>query len=125
LAMTRLHADSVTTRVLDGEKRQYYEWLVLLQRYASAGLGDRGANAYLVSYRRRYLRQLVKWRFGGRRDLFTLHLGSLASLRMAPTFGHFADALLDWPLVRVGAREGWSGYPFDIVREPIVIRDQA
>jgi glycosyltransferase involved in cell wall biosynthesis len=117
LAMTRLHADSVTTRVLDGEKRHFYEWLVLLQRYASEGLGERAAKAYLVSYRRRYLRQLVKWRFGGRRDLFTLHLRSLASLGMAPTFGHFVDALLDWALVRVGRREGWSGYPFDIVRD--------
>jgi glycosyltransferase involved in cell wall biosynthesis len=117
LAMTRLHANSVTTRVLDGEQRHYYEWLVLLQRYASAGLGEGAATAHLVSYRRRYLRQLVKWRLRGRRDLFTLHLKSLASLGMAPTIGHFADALLDWPLVRFGAREGWSGYPFDIVRD--------
>jgi glycosyltransferase involved in cell wall biosynthesis len=105
LAMTRLHANTITAQTIDREQRYLYEWLLLLDRFGSVGLGEQTAREYLVSYRRRYLRQMLKWRFAGDRDLFALHLGGLASLGMAPTVWQFADALVDWASMRLGKKE--------------------
>jgi len=112
LAMTRLHGNSITSRVLVREKRHFYEWLKLLEQFAPVAMGDEKARAYLTLYRRRYLRQLVKWGIEGDRDLVALHLKGLRALNVAPTAAQFADAALDSILMKIQARERWKGYPF-------------
>jgi glycosyltransferase involved in cell wall biosynthesis len=111
LAMTRLHPQNHTSQVLNHEKRHYCDWLYFLNRYASVGLGRQVADAMLKKYRRQYLRQLIKWRIMGDRERPVQHLESLAKLGIRPNALQFADALLDWLLVKLRVRTPWSGYP--------------
>lgn len=111
LAMTRLHQDTITSQVLDRERRHYYEWLYFLQRYAPVGLGQEEADAILRKYRRQYLRLLVKWYLKGDRERPVQHLEGMAKLGIRPRTLEFADALLDWLLVKFNVRTPWVGYP--------------
>ncbi|MFN3746758.1 MAG: glycosyltransferase family A protein [Hyphomicrobiaceae bacterium] len=112
LAMTRLHPGTITSQVLDRERRHYYEWLYFLQRYGAVGLGQREAEAIIKRYRRQYLRLLIKWYLKGNREMPVQHLKNMAKLGIRPNHLQFADALLDWLLVKLRARTPWVGYPY-------------
>jgi glycosyltransferase involved in cell wall biosynthesis len=112
LAMTRLHPGTITSHALDRERRHYYEWLYFLQRYGSVGLGEREAKAIIDTYRRQYLRLLIKWYVKGNREMPLQHLKSMAKLNIRPTALQLMDALLDWLLVRLRIRTPWVGYPY-------------
>lgn len=113
LAMTRLHVKNITSTALVLEERHTYEWLYFLEYYAPFGLGDDMAAEFSQLYRRHYLRQLLKSRFDvKRRQLYRLHMEGLERIGMRPSAANFLDALLDWPLVRMGRRRVWPDHPF-------------
>ena len=112
LAMTRLHDETLSSAALDRDRRHLYEWFLFLREYGPQTLGAKAAREFTLLYRRYYLRQLIKWRAKGARDVYKLQMDGLRSIDAAPRLADFADALWDWVMVCADLRHVWSGYPF-------------
>lgn len=115
LATTRDQPDSVTQTVTRPVRLDTVDYLTLLERYAQIGLGEETGRALTRKYRRYYLRQLLRWRFRSR-DIYDRHIAALEAVGPRPLRWQFADAIADWFLVRIGLREVWQGYPFQVTR---------
>jgi glycosyltransferase involved in cell wall biosynthesis len=80
--------------------RSYFhmpEWLMLLDRYGLAALGEGEYRARRVDYRRQYLRRLllVRWRSGDK-ALFDEHMAILRQNDDPAGWLDFTDALIEW-----------------------------
>ena len=112
LAMTRLHDAGVTAQVLGKEMLHYCEWLYYLKTYSKYAFGENAAEDMSRLYRRRYLRQMVRWLVRGDADVFSAHMKCATGLGTPLSMAAFADAIFDWPAMKAGLRRAWSGYPF-------------
>jgi glycosyltransferase involved in cell wall biosynthesis len=113
LATTRDQCDSVTRTVSIPARLATVDYLVMMERYATHGLGEKQGRALTRKYRRYYLRQLLRWRFRAP-HIYDRHVAVLSAAGTGgPFFWQFADAVADWPFCRLGLRSVWQGYPFD------------
>lgn len=112
LALTRDHAGADTVTTVQRYRLDLCEHLILLERHAEFAFGPKRGREMVRSYRRFYLRQLLKWALSGQRERFDRHIASLRNLMAAGLLTSFADAVLDWPLARLGLAPVWRGYPF-------------
>ena len=110
LATTRIHATSHSENVVERYKINMCEWFYFIERYAPEAFGGLDYRGPQQLYRRYYLRQLLKWRFGANREIYERHVAKLAALDVRPPLWQFADALGDWVLVRTGLRPVWEGF---------------
>lgn len=112
LATTRDHSRTYSQTVINNLKMHQCEHLILLERHASSAFGPEEGRNWSTRYRRYYFRQLVKLGIRGPRNVFMKHIASLRRSGTRPLAFQLLDALLDWPLARVGLRPVWTGYPF-------------
>lgn len=112
LAITRDHPDTDSNTRMRRLHLDVCEYLVLLKRYAPFALGVERGEALYAKFRRYYLRQVLRWRAQGRRDIFEEHASVLRQLGAPITASAMLDALIDWPLARLQLRPTWHGYPF-------------
>jgi glycosyltransferase involved in cell wall biosynthesis len=110
LATTRDHPDTHSRRIKQINIHQC-EHLILLERHAPFAFGSLEGRRWVEKYRRYYLRQLVRARVMGTRELFDLHVKVIRKFGARSLLWQFADALADWPLARLGLRPVWTGYP--------------
>lgn len=111
LGITRDHPGT-HSRTVAQMKINQCEYLALLERHAEFGLGSSEGRRLTWKYRRHYLRQLLKWRAAGMRDVYDRHVKAIKGFSSVPFELQILDAVADWPLARVGLRPVWSGYPF-------------
>lgn len=88
------------------------DYLILLERHAEFAFGKQRAREFTSLYRRYYLRQLLRWRVRGAKEIFDRHIALIRKFKVRPLAFDFLDAITDWPLVRLHLRGAWSGYPF-------------
>jgi hypothetical protein len=112
LVWTRQHDETISTQELWRERVYYAEWLVQLHRYGPKALGKDEAEQLARRFKRYYLRRMLKWRLtdsdSGR---VRRHLECLDLANARPTVSDYCDAVLDWPLVRLGLRPRWNSQP--------------
>lgn len=110
----RDHAENEYQRFTSPLYLQFCSWLINLDRHARPAFSDAEFQALRARYWRTYLRRLLGWRFGeGNAKAFTRHMAELDKLGLKPGALDFLDALADWPLVRLGLRQGWRTFPAD------------
>ncbi|MEZ5937911.1 MAG: glycosyltransferase family 2 protein [Hyphomonadaceae bacterium] len=109
LGLTREHDDTDTSKTVRPMRMDLCEHLVLLDRHARFGLGEAEGERMLRTYRRYYVRKLMRWAVRGERDIFNRHLSALKRMGFKLTPAHFADAAIDWPLIRLNLRPAWTG----------------
>lgn len=110
LVWTREHPETVTTRELWRDRVNYAEWLVQLHRYGSKAMSREEVERLARRFKRYYYRQMLIWRLtDGDDKRLRQHLERLDLARARPTLLDYCDALVDWPLKRLGLRQGWSG----------------
>jgi glycosyltransferase involved in cell wall biosynthesis len=112
LATTRDHPGTHSRSVINTLKMHQCEHLILLERHASFAFGPEEGRGWVNRYRRYYFRQLVKLGIRGPRSVFMKHVETLQRAEPRLLAFQLLDALIDWPLARLGARPIWSGYPF-------------
>jgi hypothetical protein len=110
LATTREHPDTDTARFVKPLRMDLAEHLVLMERHAVYGLGPAEAKRLTDTYRRHYVRRLLRWRIAGSRDRFDRHMAALKTFGAPLPSGAFLDAIVDWPLMRLGLRPAWTGF---------------
>jgi glycosyltransferase involved in cell wall biosynthesis len=111
LAMTRDHPGAYSHAVTRMRLHQC-DYLALLMRHAEYAFGPVEGQRWIRKYRRYYLRQVLRWRMGDTRAVYDRHVRAIKHFGMRPIAWQFLDAVADWPLVRVGLRPVWTGYPF-------------
>lgn len=109
LAVTRDHPETDTNTSVKPLQLEMCEHLVLLRRFAEAGFGTKEGAREVASYRRYYFRKLVRWLLAADSARAERHIELLQNFGMKPTPLDFIDAVVDWPLVRVGVRRAWDG----------------
>lgn len=110
LATTRDHAGTDTNTLVKPTRLDLCEHLVLMERHAEFGLGEKAGRQMARLYRRFYLRKLLGWRLKGDARA-KRHMASLKHLGVRNLLAKFLDAVMDWPLARLKLRPYWSGYP--------------
>ena len=113
LSMTRLHDATISSTALQRDRRHLCEWFFFLREYGPSTLGADTAHDLILLYRRYYLRQLIRWRFNGKGNLYAVQMRELRAIAETPGFLEYVDALWDWVMMRAGLRPVWSGYPFN------------
>jgi glycosyltransferase involved in cell wall biosynthesis len=108
LATTREHPDSDTSTFVKPFWMDFCEHLALLERYAEYGLGKSAGQKMIRTYRRFYVRLLMRWTIKGERDRVQRHLAALRAFKVKLSPLSFADAIVDWPLTRLGLRPVWK-----------------
>jgi glycosyltransferase involved in cell wall biosynthesis len=112
LGYTRRHEASVTEREVHAKHTDFFDWNVLLERYAHYVLTPSELHAYTQAFRRHYFGRMLAWRFADRNPLaFDWHMTELQSIDQVPTAADFADAILDYGLRKIGVRSRWDRYP--------------
>ena len=111
LAMTRDHPGTDSQAVTRMRMHQC-DYLALLMRHAEFAFGPMEGRRWIRKYRRYYLRQVLRWRMGETRAIHDRHVRAIKHFGVRPIAWQFLDAIADWPLVRVGLRPVWTGYPF-------------
>jgi glycosyltransferase involved in cell wall biosynthesis len=111
LATTREHDDTDTNRLVRPVRLDLCEHLALLERHAAFGLGEEAGARLTRTFRRYYLRRLLRWRIAGEAQRVERHMRRLRALNVSVGFWHYLDAAADWPLGRLGLRPKWAGYP--------------
>jgi glycosyltransferase involved in cell wall biosynthesis len=109
LATTREHPDSDTSTFVKPLKMDLCEHLALLERHAEYGLGKVAGRRMTRTYRRYYLRLLMRWRVRGEGDRVQRHIAALRGFKVGLSPLSFLDAIVDWPLARLGLRPVWKG----------------
>jgi glycosyltransferase involved in cell wall biosynthesis len=109
LATTREHPGSDTSTFVKPLKMDLCEHLALLERHAEFGLGRPAGRRMTRTYRRYYLRLLIRWYVAGERDRVQRHLAALRAFKVRVSILTYVDAIADWPLARLGIRPVWKG----------------
>ncbi len=110
LCMTRVHADSVSSTVLERDRLDLFQRCLELQRYGPRVFAPEEQERLMRRYRRFYLRKLVRWSVGGIGgiDVAAKHWKNLAKLGVPPGPIEMLDSLVDWPLGLLGMRPRWG-----------------
>lgn len=111
LATTRDHPETDSNTSVKRLRLDACEYLILLERHAAFAFGSEEGRRWIKRYRRYYLRQLLRWRIKGQRELFQRHVETLRRFGPRSLLLALADAVVDWPLARAGLRDVWRGYP--------------
>jgi glycosyltransferase involved in cell wall biosynthesis len=111
LATTRNHPGTYSQAVARLRMHQC-DYLALLMRHAEFAFGPVEGRRWIRRYRRYYLRQVLRWRIGDTRAIYDRHVSAIKHFGVRSIAWQFLDAVADWPLVRVGLRPVWTGYPF-------------
>jgi hypothetical protein len=110
--VTREHNETITNREMDIDKIHFAEWLIFLRRYGKAALGVEEVERLERRFKRFYCRRLLRWRFvDNAQGRVQRHLDRLRIESLTPTLLEYADAVVDWPLMRLGVRPAWNLYP--------------
>ena len=113
LAFTRVHEESLTTKVSVNERVHCAEWLIWLATYGAEAMPATEVADLRRRFQRYYFRRLMRWRFIDRNEvLMKKHLDKLAKISAQPKASDYMDAIVDWALKQVGLRPGWSRYPY-------------
>jgi glycosyltransferase involved in cell wall biosynthesis len=113
LAFTRVHEDSLSTKVSVNERVHCAEWLIWLATYGAAAMAPAEVADLRQRFQRYYFRRLLRWRFLDHNEaLVRKHLDKLARISAAPNAADYADAVFDWVLKQMGLRPGWARYPY-------------
>lgn len=112
LATTRDHPGTDSNTLVKRMRLDTCEYLVLLERHAPFAFGPSEGRRWIRRYRHYYLRQLLRWRLSGETKIYERHLQTLRRLRASSLMLDLAEAVIDWPLARLGLSETWRGYPF-------------
>jgi glycosyltransferase involved in cell wall biosynthesis len=111
LGWTRVHEASVTSTVMSKRNTHFRDWLTALHRHGPGVFTAAEFTALARRFRRHYVRRLLRWRLRQGREAAAVHAAALAAHGAAMTAPVIADALLDWALVQLGARQAWRGWP--------------
>jgi glycosyltransferase involved in cell wall biosynthesis len=112
LGHTRRHAGSVTEREVHAKHTDFFDWYVLVRRYASLVLTPNELDAYTRTFRRHYFGRMLAWRFVDRNPVaYDWHMRELKTLGQVPAFIDFGDAIVDYGLRKFGMRTRWDHYP--------------
>lgn len=112
LGFTRRHDDSVTSGEVHALHTDYFDWLMLLDRYGCAVLSAEELHAYRRRFLRHYNWRLLVWRIrdaNGR--AFNWHLDKRSREGSRPSKLDFAAAVIWRALARLGMGAAWSQYP--------------
>ncbi len=111
LATTRDHP-ATYSRAIHRMMLHTVDYLILLDRYAEFAFGKERGREFARLYRRYYLRQLLRWRLHGAKEIFDRHVAVIRNFAVRPLALDLVDAIADWPLARLHLRPVWTGYPF-------------
>jgi hypothetical protein len=107
--ITREHPNSLSARAMSEDRIHYAEWLVLLARHGAAAMGAAEAARVTREVKRNYFRRMLRWRFVDRAiERVRKHEARLRLAGSVPTILDYADALIDWPMRKLGLRAGKS-----------------
>jgi hypothetical protein len=107
LCVTRVHAESVSATAMSQEHREWFSGYEELLRYGPGVFTRLELSALVRRYRRVYLRRLLKLqlRSPAHAAMARRHWQALQRLGKAPSPLEYMEAVLDWPLTRLGLRE--------------------
>ena len=113
LCMTRVHADSVSSTVLEREHMDLFQKYMQLELYGPRVFTPEEHARLMQRYRRYYLRKLARWSMQGQdgMGIAAKHRENLAQLGFKPGPIDMLDSLLDWPLGKLGLRPLWRERP--------------
>lgn len=113
LCMTRVHAHSVSSTVLEREHMDLFQKYAQLQHYGPRVFTPKEHERLMQRYRRYYLRKLARWSMQGQdgMGIAAKHRENLAELGFRPGAIDMLDSLLDWPLGKLGLRPLWRERP--------------
>lgn len=113
VCMTRVHAHSVSSTLLEREHMDLFQKYAELQRYGPRVFTPAEHNRLMQRYRRYYLRKLARWSLQGKvgMGIAAKHRKNLAELGFVPGPIELLDSLLDWPLGKLGLRPKWRERP--------------
>jgi glycosyltransferase involved in cell wall biosynthesis len=111
LGWVRVHEESETSRVMLRKNTHFVDYLRALYRHGPHVFSKHEFRRIARRFERRYLRLLLRWQYEQGKPAVQHHWDVLRLERGPITALDFADAALDWALVRLGVRERWNGWP--------------
>lgn len=111
LGWTRVHEASVTSTVMSKRNTHFQDWLLALHRYGPGVFAPETFQRLARRYHRYYLRRLLRWRLRDGEAAAAPHAAALSRHGVRVDAPAFADAVLDWAMIRAGLRQDWRGWP--------------
>lgn len=112
LGYTRRHDGSVTEKQTLPFHKDYFDWFVLMSRYAKLALNPYEFSDCKSAYRRHYLRRMLTWRWSDDNDTaYRWHVRALTEVGQKPRITSYIDAIADYALCKIGIRDRWTQYP--------------
>lgn len=113
VVVTREHQESISARDFGDARLHHAEWLVLFKRYGHLVLEEKEARQVERRFKRYYLRRMLRWQFVDRNvDRVRRHLQRLEIAKAQPTLFDYLDAVLDWPVRKLGLRPHWDKFGY-------------
>ncbi|MDX1291700.1 MAG: glycosyltransferase [Hyphomonas sp.] len=111
LGWVRIHEGSQTTATIVKKNTHFVDWLNTLYVHGPDVLTEEEFSRVSRRYCRHYFRRALRWKKEYGPDATERHFSALEQRRGPTTLGTYADAWLDWLLIRIGVRKYWSGWP--------------
>jgi glycosyltransferase involved in cell wall biosynthesis len=111
--ITRQHDESISARDLAEARLHYADLVVMLARHGRKALGPAEARAVARRLKRYYFRRMLRWGIVERNhERVRRHVERLSIADAAPTILDYADAVVDWPLRKLGVRPHWDKFGY-------------
>lgn len=111
--VTREHQNSISARDFGEARLHHAEWLVLFKRYGHLVLDEKEAKQVERRFKRHYLRRMLRWQFiEGNANRVRRHLQRLEIAQAKPTMLDYCDAVIDWPVRKLGLRPHWDKFGY-------------
>lgn len=107
----REHDESFAVTTGNKHFGQYLDWLKLLHRFGKRHFSPEEFKKVAGRYERHYLRRVLMRLRRSSPEVAQHHLKEIAAIRGDFNVGDYAGAVSEWPLIKLGFRPPWSGYP--------------
>ncbi|MEQ3648292.1 glycosyltransferase family A protein [Hyphomonas sp.] len=111
LGWVRIHDGSQTAATIVKKNTHFVDWLNTLYEHGPDVLSEKEFKQVSTRYCRHYFRKALRWKKEYGQEAAARHFSALEQKRGPTHLTTYADAWLDWLLIRLGFRHYWSGWP--------------
>jgi glycosyltransferase involved in cell wall biosynthesis len=111
LGWVRIHEGSQTAATIVKKNTHFVDWLNTLYEHGPDVLSNEEFDRVSRRYCRHYFRRALRWKKEYGPEAVERHFEALEHQRGPTNLLTYADAWIDWALIRLGVRKYWSGWP--------------